>query len=89
MQQPILGLTPQEVAERKARGECGSNPESVTKTKAQIFKENILTLFNLLNLMIAIMLFVAGAYSNMLFLAIILLNIAIGIAQEMCIRDRL
>ncbi len=83
MQQPILGLTPQEVAERKARGECGSNPESVTKTKAQIFKENILTLFNLLNLMIAIMLFVAGAYSNMLFLAIILLNIAIGIAQEL------
>ena len=83
MQEPILGLTPQEVAERRARGECGSSPESVTKTKAQIFKENIVTLFNLLNLMIAVMLFAAGAYSNMLFFAIIVLNIAIGIAQEL------
>ena len=39
------------------------------------------TLFNFLNFLIAALLFYAGAYSNMLFIAIIILNIIIGIAQ--------
>ena len=38
------------------------------------------TLFNFLNFLIAALLFYAGAYSNMLFIAIIILNIIIGIA---------
>ena len=45
-------------------------------------KDNLFTLFNFLNFAIAALLFTVGAYSNMLFLAIILLNIVIGIAQE-------
>ena len=57
-------------------------PQSITKTTAQIFKENIFTLFNLLNFIIAVMLFAVGAYSNMVFIAIILINIAVGIIQE-------
>lgn len=32
--------------------------------------------------MIAVLLFAVGAYSNMLFIVIIILNIVIGIAQE-------
>lgn len=52
------------------------------KTTAQIWKENVFTLFNGLNFLIAILLFAAGAYSNMLFIAIILVNILIGTAQE-------
>lgn len=44
-------------------------------------RDNVCTLFNLLNFIIAGLLFAVGAYSNMLF--IILLNIFIGIAQEM------
>lgn len=52
------------------------------KTRRQIFKENIFTLFNFLNFGIAALLFAVGAYSNMLFIAIILVNIAVGITQE-------
>lgn len=48
----------------------------------QILKDNVLTLFNFLNVMIAVLLFAAGAYSNMLFILIVLLNIVIGVAQE-------
>lgn len=55
----------------------------VTKTKAQIFKENIFTLFNLLNFTIAALLFAVGAYSNMVFISIIIINIVIGISQEL------
>lgn len=48
----------------------------------QIIKDNVLTLFNFLNVMIAVLLFMAGAYSNMLFILIVLLNIVIGVTQE-------
>ncbi len=55
---------------------------SVTKTTAQILKDNICTLFNLLNLIIAVALALVGAWSNILFFLIIALNTVIGIAQE-------
>ena len=83
MEAPIQGLSAQEVMERKARGESGNKPGPITKTKAQIFKKNLFTLFNLLNFMIAALLFAVGAYSNMVFIIIIIVNIVIGIAQEL------
>lgn len=55
---------------------------TITKTTGQIFKENIFTLFNLLNFVIAGLLFAVHAYSNMLFIVIILTNITVGIVQE-------
>lgn len=83
METPIQGLSAREVAERQARGESGNDTGSITKTKVQIFKENILTLFNLLNFLIVALLFIVGAYSNMAFIVIIIINIAIGIGQEL------
>lgn len=83
MEAPIKGLSTQEVMERKARGESGDKSGSITKTKGQILKENIFTLFNFLNFVIAALLFAVGAYSNMAFIVIIVINIVIGIAQEL------
>ena len=83
MQSQISGLTLEEVKRRQESGEGGNTLGSVTKTNGQIFKENICTLFNLLNFIIAVMLFLVKAYSNMFFFAIILLNAGIGIAQEL------
>ena len=83
MQEQISGLTAREVMERRENGESGIVQQSITKTKTQIFSKNIFTLFNLLNFTIAVMLFVVGAYSNMVFIAIIVMNIGIGIAQEL------
>lgn len=57
--------------------------KGITKSKGQIIRENVFTLFNFLNFVIAALLFAVGAYSNMLFIIIIILNIVIGIAQEM------
>ena len=48
-----------------------------------IIRENLCTLFNLLNFVIAVLLFAVKAYSNMIFIAIIILNILIGIIQEL------
>ena len=79
----ITGLSAQEVQERRERGEGGTGAKSITKSRAQIIRENVITLFNLLNFIIAGLLFAVGAYTNMLFLAVIFLNIAVGIAQEL------
>lgn len=82
MNETLSGLSSREVEERRERGEGGSKARQITKTRGQIVRENVCTLFNFLNFLIAALLFAVGAYSNMLFLAIIILNIVIGIAQE-------
>lgn len=83
MDKKLKGLSSREVTERRKRGEGEGRPEGITKSRAQIVRENTLTLFNALNFIIAGMLLAVGAYSNLLFIGIILLNILIGIAQEL------
>lgn len=53
------------------------------KSKSEIIRENVFTLFNFLNFLIALMLFAVRAYSNMAFFGIIVLNTVIGISQEL------
>ena len=55
---------------------------NATKTIPQIMRDNICTVFNLLNLMIAASLAAVGAWKNILFIFIILINTAVGIVQE-------
>lgn len=83
MNESLSGLSTPEVLERREKGEGGNTAEQITKTKSQIVRENVFTLFNFLNFLIAALLFAVGAYSNMLFIAIIILNIVIGIVQEL------
>lgn len=83
MKEKLTGLSAEEVKERLQRGEGGNGAERITKTEGQIIKENLFTLFNILNFLIAGLLFAVGAYSNMMFIAIIILNILIGIFQEL------
>ena len=77
-----LGLTSEQVEEKRRDGRQNTEPEKVTKTTGQILKDNICTLFNLFNVLIAVALALVGAWSNMLFILIIALNTLIGIAQE-------
>ncbi len=55
---------------------------NATKTVSQILRDNICTVFNALNLMIAISLGAVGAWKNILFIFIILINTIVGIIQE-------
>ncbi|MFQ9933595.1 MAG: cation-translocating P-type ATPase [Lachnospiraceae bacterium] len=83
MEENLSGLTAKEVLEHRERGEGGVSAEGITKSKSQIIRENLFTLFNFLNFLIAGLLLAVGAYSNMLFIGIIILNILIGIGQEL------
>ena len=53
-----------------------------TRSIPRIVRDNICTLFNLVNIVLAIAIFWTGSYRNLLFMAIIICNIAIGIYQE-------
>ena len=83
MDKKIAGLTSTQVKERIEAGLVNTKQKSITKTNAQIIRDNVLTLFNMLNLFIALCLALVGAWSNLLFILIIALNVVIGIYQEM------
>lgn len=65
-----------------------SGSDTLGRTPGQIISQNVFTLFNLLNVIIAVMLLLVHAYSNMAFLAIIILNTLIGIVQELKARKQ-
>lgn len=81
------GLTLSEVKQRQAEGQQNNYEENVAKSTKDILKDNVLTLFNLLNVLIGVGLALVGAYSNMAYLAIIAVNISIGIYQEIHARN--
>lgn len=80
---PSYGLDACEVARRKAIGLTNVTTERVAKSTGRIVADNVCTLFNLFNAVIALALALVGAWSNMLFIVIIVANVLIGIAQEL------
>ena len=87
MKENITGLTTEEVNLRISQNKQNNYDEDVSKSTKDIFKDNIFTLFNLLNLIIGICLALVGAFSNLFFMVIILINITIGIIQEIRARN--
>lgn len=76
------GLTLEQVQERVEKGQTNQTPNRNVKTYKRIFFENTVTFFNILCLVVAISLICVGAWSNCIFMLIILVNTAIGIIQE-------
>ena len=82
MDKNIEGLTDKEVQEQIELGNINKSQESKLKTTKQIIFDNVFTLFNLYNLIIAIALLAVKAYTNTFFFLIITVNVIIGIVQE-------
>ncbi len=78
----LSGLTAAEVAERVADGRTNANTDVKTKSVGQIFATHACTLFNAVNLCMALLIFFTGQYRNMLFLTIVFANLFIGVFQE-------
>ena len=77
------GLTDDEVNERIEQGLVNQSDISTGKSVKNIILSNILTYFNLIFLIIAILLIYVGSYRNLTFLPVIIGNIIIGIVQEL------
>lgn len=76
------GLSSAQAAEKAANGENNGSFDVKTKSVGRIFKDNIFTLFNLINVILAALVVAVGSYRNMLFMGVVLSNTAIGIFQE-------
>lgn len=76
------GLTSSEVQEAVAAGKVNADAGVKTRSVADIFRDNICTLFNLINVILAVFVFLTGSYKNMLFMLVIVINVVIGIVQE-------
>ena len=79
---PETGLSAEEVNARIAAGEVNTNADVRTRSVGRIFRDNICTLFNLVNVLLGAAIFWTGSYRNLLFLGVVVCNIAIGIFQE-------
>ena len=75
---PKTGLSQAEAAERKKN----VMPRDDGKPTVRIITENVFTLFNGLNLLLALALLFVGSYRNMLFLAIVVMYDAMGVRYE-------
>ena len=62
---------------------------NAAKTVPRFLQDNICTGFNALNLMIALALAAVGAWRNLLFIFIILINTTVGIVQEICAKRQI
>ncbi len=76
------GLNTKEVESLKERGLVNYKADVKTKSIGQIIFGNFFTLFNFLNFGLALAIFWAGAYKNLLFLGVVICNTLISTVQE-------
>lgn len=77
------GLTAKEAERLAAEGKANAMPRLKEGGVAEIIKRNVLTLFNLLNVVLAALLLWVGSYRDMLFVGVVVSNILIGAIQEL------
>ncbi|MFC6323965.1 HAD-IC family P-type ATPase [Companilactobacillus baiquanensis] len=81
------GLSSEAVQSKINQGLTNVQIKKLSRSIPQIIGSNLFTLFNLLNLAIAILIFWTGSYRNLFFLGPVIANIIIGSFQE--IRSKL
>lgn len=79
---PSTGLTSEQVRQRFAAHADNYKVDSSTRSVSEIVKSNVFTYFNLVFAIIAVLLILVGAWTDMMFLPVIIANTCIGIVQE-------
>lgn len=77
-----MGLSDAQVELRNQQGLVNRQPDQISKSVGQIIRDNVLTLFNILNVVIFLCILLVGSLQNTLFMFIVLSNVCIGIIQE-------
>lgn len=79
----FYGLSTMQVQERLAKGYSNTPPEDPSNTVGQIIRNNLCSYFNFLFFFLAICIILVGSYTNLMFMPIVIINIVIGIVQEL------
>ena len=86
---PKQGLSNAQASELLANGYGNEEVASNAKTTKQIVRENTLTFFNLVFVVLAVLLIIVGNFRDMFFLVIAAFNSLIGIVQQLRSRTTL
>ena len=78
----LSGLTSEEVKKREEQGKVNAFSAKKTNTIPKILAKNTFTIFNLVNIFLALMVFIVGSYKNLLFIFIAIANTLIAIINE-------
>lgn len=79
---PNIGLSDEQISARKNAGLINEDVSIPTKTIPHIIKDNLFTLFNLINFFLAAAIIYVGSYKNLLFMGVIISNFIISTYQE-------
>ena len=85
-EQTALWLTSEEVAQRVAAGKVNGRQRLQTKSVFRIVRDNLLTLFNGVNIILAVLILVMSdgrKWNDVLFMGIVFFNLFVGIFQEL------
>lgn len=77
-----MGLTKQQVEERMNAGLHNIQTDRITKSYREIIRDNVCSLFNFINAILAGLIIYVGSYRNLMFLGVAISNLVIGIFQE-------
>lgn len=77
------GLTAAQAADLAANGYGNAAVQSNAKSTGQIIRENTLTFFNMVFVVLAVLLIIVGSFKDMAFLLIAAINSVIGIVQQL------
>ena len=83
MQLPAVGLSSDEVSKRVREGKTNLLPENTGKSVGAIIRDNTLTYFNFIFIILAIFVVIAGSYNSLTFLPVVIANTLIGIFQQL------
>ena len=78
----VSGLSEDEVKSRVDRGLINTDSSVQTKSISKIVKDNLFTLFNFINFILAGAIIYTGSFKNLLFIGVVISNLIIGIIQE-------
>ena len=78
----LTGLTDAEATEKIRQGRVNRAPKKQSNSIGKIILKNTLTIFNLVNLILAIMVLIVGSYKHLLFVFIAIANTLISIVNE-------
>ncbi|MEA5004271.1 MAG: HAD-IC family P-type ATPase [Christensenella sp.] len=83
------GLTQEQVKTRIDQGLTNAYNTHTTKTYRQIFKDNFLTFFNVLNAIFTVLIVMTGYIKELVFLLVVVGNLIIGLVQELTTKKTL
>ena len=79
----MKGLTEEEVKKRIENNNINYVKNSADKSVREIIASNLFTYFNLIFLILAILITISGKIKNLMFLPVIIINLVIGIFQQL------